>query len=100
MHLTLTELRHKMFLRDLYKKRFNEYKDPEDWQKFKEFRNAVNKERPKKKQLFFTEKLYEVRDNIKDIWKVLNMAMGNKLKATNINCKKKLSSDPSKLLMT
>ena len=33
------------FLRDLYKKRFDKNKRPEDWQKFKEFRNAVNKER-------------------------------------------------------
>ena len=44
-----------MFLCDLYKKRVNTNKNPEDWQKFKEFRNAVNKERPKKKQLFFTK---------------------------------------------
>ena len=46
MHLILIELRHKMFLRDRYKKRFNKNKNPEDWQTFKEYRNAVNKERP------------------------------------------------------
>ena len=49
------------------------------------------------------KKLEEVKDNIKDTWKVLNMAMGNKSKTTNISClkvKNSLLSIPSKLLMS
>ena len=74
-----------------------------DWQKikkFKEFGNAVNKDIPKKKQLFFTKNLDEVKENIKDTWKVLNMAMGNKSKTTNISCLKmnnNLLCDPQQI---
>ena len=55
------ELRHKMFQRDLYKKRFNKNKSPEGWQKFKEFRNTINRERPEKKIIFFTKNLMRLR---------------------------------------
>ena len=48
-------VRHKMFFRDLNKKRFNKSKNKEDWKQFQQLRNAVNREKPKKKHEYFSE---------------------------------------------
>ena len=44
------ELRHKMFLRDLHKKRFNKSRNPDDWARFKKLRNEINSMRMKRKK--------------------------------------------------
>ena len=38
------DLKHKMFLRDFYKKLFNKARNPEDWKLFQNFRNITNVE--------------------------------------------------------
>ena len=78
----------KWFLRDLYKKRFNTNKNPEDWKNSKNSETQLTKRDQKRNNYFSQKKLNEVRDNIKDTWKVLNMAMGNKFKITDIDCLK------------
>ena len=84
-HYIDKDFRHKMFLRDLYKKRFNKSKSLEDWKRFQKLRNAVNREKPKKKREYFSKKLNENRGDIKDTWKTLNMALGKKSKSSTHN---------------
>ena len=72
-----------MFLRDLYKKRFNKSKSHEDWKQFQQLRNAVNREKPRKKHEYFSKKLNENRGDIKGTWKTLNMALGKKSSTCN-----------------
>ena len=79
------DLGHKMFLRDLYKKRFNKSKSHEDWKQFQQLRNAVDREKPKKKREYFSKKLNENRGDIKGTWKTLNMALGKKSKSSTYN---------------
>ena len=79
------DLRHKMFLRDLYKKRFNKKKSHEDWKQFRQLKNAVNREKPKKKREYFSKTLNENRGDIKGTWKTLNMALGKKSKPSTYN---------------
>ena len=79
------ELRHKMFLQDLYKKQFNKSKSHEDWKQFQQLRNAVNREKPKEKREYFSKKLNENRGDIKGTWKTLNIAFGKKSKSSTYN---------------
>ena len=79
------ELRHKMFLRDFYKKQFNKTKNPDTWKQFQQLRNKINIELQKKNTQFFTRKLNEHKGNVRSSWKVLNMALGSKSKTTNFN---------------
>ena len=80
------DLRHKMFLRDLFKKRFNRSKNTVDWQRFTKLRNEVNSFKHVKKHAFYTQKLDETRGDINGTWKVLNNAMGKrKSKSAKIN---------------
>ena len=82
------ELRHKMFLRDFYKKQFNKTKNPDTWKQ------------QKKKTEFFTRKLNEHKGDVRSMWKVLNMALGSKSKTTNFNTlsvKGKEISDPKEI---
>ena len=79
------ELRHKMFLRDLYKKGFNKSKSHKDWKQFQQLRNAVNREKPKKKREYVSKKLNENRGDIKGTWKTLNMALCKKSKSSTYN---------------
>ena len=51
------ELRHKMFLRDFYKKQFNKTKNLIPGNNSSKLRNKINTERQKKKTEFFTRKL-------------------------------------------
>ena len=59
------DLRHKMFLRDLHKKRFNASRNTDDWQKFKKIRNEVNSLNSLKKRSHYSQKLEESRGDIK-----------------------------------
>ena len=59
------ELRHKTFLRDLHKKRFNKSRNPDDWARFKKLRNEINSMRMKKKTEYFSKKLQENRGDVK-----------------------------------
>ena len=79
------ELKHKMLQRDLYKKRHTKHIDPDDWLRYKQFRNEVNFEMKTKRKSYFSQKLEENRGNIKETWKVLNTAMGRKSNTTTIN---------------
>ena len=79
------DLMYKMFLRDLYKNRFNKSKSHEDCKQFQQLRNAVNREKPKKKREYFSKKLNENRGDIKGTWKTLNMALGKKSKSSTYN---------------
>ena len=90
------ELRHKMFLRDLHKKRFNKSRNPDDWARFKKLRNEINSKRMKKKTEYFSKKLQENRGDVKGTWRVLNMALGKKSKTTTFNSIK----DKGKRLLT
>ena len=74
-----------MFLRDLYKKQFNKSKSHEDWKQFQQLRNAVKREKPKKKREYFSKKLDENRGDIQGTWKTLNMAPGKKSKSSTYN---------------
>ena len=53
-----------MFLRDLFKKRFNKSRNTDDWQKFTKLRNEVNSLKHVKKRAFYTQKLEETRGDI------------------------------------
>ena len=59
------DLKHKMFLRDFYKKLFNKARNPEDWKLFQNFRNITNVEKRKKKKIFYSHKLNESKNDIK-----------------------------------
>ena len=87
-----------MFLRDLFKKRFNKSRNTDDWQKFTKLKNEVNSLKHVKKREFYTQKLDETRKDIKGTWKVPNNAMGKKSKSAKINSLKvhgKDISDPT-----
>ena len=91
------DLRHKMFLRDLHKNRFNASRNTDDWQKFKKLRNEVNSLKSLKKHSHYSQKLEESRGDIKGTWEVLNSALGKKSKSATINAlnvKGKEISDP------
>ena len=79
------ELKHKMFMRDFYKKRFSTTKNADDWKFYQDFRNTANVEKRKKKKAFYSHKLDESKNDIKSTWKLLNMAIGTKSKTTKIN---------------
>ena len=79
------ELKHKMFMRDFYKKRFSKTQNTDDWKFYQDFRNTANVEKRKKKKAFYSHKLDESKNDIKSTWKLLNMAMGTKSKTTKIN---------------
>ena len=94
------ELRHKMSLRDFYKKRFNKTKNPDTWKQFQQLRNKINLERQEKKTEVFIGKLNEHKGDVRSTWKVLNMALGSKSKTTNFNTisvKDKEISDPKEI---
>ena len=59
------DLRHKMFLQDLHKKRFNASRNPDDWLRFKKLRNEVNSLKHIKKCTFYTQKVNETRGGYK-----------------------------------
>ena len=97
------ELRHKMFIRDLHKKRFNKSRNPDDWARFKKLRNEINSMRMKKKTEYFSKKLQENKGDVKGTWKVLNMALGKKSKTTTFNSikdKGKEITDPQEIANT
>ena len=79
------ELKHKMFMRDFYKKRFSKTKTTDDWKFYQDFRNTANVEKRKKKKTFDSHKSDESKNDIKSTWKLLNMAIGTKSKTTKIN---------------
>ena len=72
------DLRQSMLLRDFYKKQHAKFKDPSDWSAHKKLRNETNSKIKFKRKSSFSQKLEESRGNIKDIWKILNTAMGRK----------------------
>ena len=53
------ELKHKMFMRDFYKKRFSKTKITDDWKFYQHFRNTADVEKCKKKKAFYSHKLDE-----------------------------------------
>ena len=79
------ELKHKMFMRDFYKKRFSKTKDADNWKFYQDFGNTANVEKRKKKKAFYSHKLDESKNDIKSTWKLLNMAIEAKSKTTKIN---------------
>ena len=79
------DLKHTMFLRDFYKKRFNKTKNLEVWKLFQNLKNFTNVEKRKKKKIFYSHKLNKFKNDRKSTWKLLNMAIGTKSKTTNIN---------------
>ena len=89
------DLRHKMFLRDLHKKRFNASRNPDDWLRLKKLRNEVNSLKHIKKRTFYTQKVNETRGDIKGTWKALNSALGKKTKSATINSLKIKGKDLS-----
>ena len=89
------DLRHKMFLRDLHKKRFNASRNPDDWLRLKKLRNEVNSLKHIKKRTFYTQKVDETRGDIKGTWKVLNSVLGKKTKSATINSLKIKGKDLS-----
>ena len=79
------DLRQKMLLRDIYKKKLTKNHDPDDWLKYKQIRNEINAEMKTKRNSYFSQKLEDCRGDIKETWRVLNAAMGRKSKTTVIN---------------
>ena len=45
------ELKHKMFMRDFYKKRFSKTKNTDDWKFYQDFRNTANVEKCKEESI-------------------------------------------------
>ena len=80
-----SELRRKMFLRDYYKKKHCYTESENDWQQCKKLRNAVNIENARTKMDYFTQKLGEANNDIKETWKILNSALGRRSKTTTIH---------------
>ena len=78
------DLRHKMVLRDLHKKRFKTSRNTDEWQKFKKLRNEVNSLKSLKKRSHYLQKLEESRGDVKGTWEV-NGALGKKPKSATIN---------------
>ena len=72
------DLRQTMLLRDFYKKKHAKFKDSSDWSAYKKLRNEANSKKKFKRKSHFSQKLEESRGNIKDTWKILNIAMGRK----------------------
>ena len=60
-------------------------KSENDWQQYKKLRNAVNIENAKTKTDYFTQKLGEANNDIKETWKILNSALGKRSKPTTIH---------------
>ena len=96
-----SELRRKMFLRDYYKKKHRYTRSENDSQQYKKLRNSVNIENARTKTDYFTQKLGETNNDIKETaWKILNSALGKRSKTTTIH---KLEvndndvSDPNKI---
>ena len=79
------DLRQKMLLCDLYKKKHTKNHDPDDWLKYKQIRNEINAEMKTKRNSYFSQKLEDCRGDVKETWRVLNAAMGRKSKSTIIN---------------
>ena len=79
-----SELRRKMFLRDYYKKKHRFTRSENDWQQYKKLRNAVDIENAKTKTDYFTQKLVEANNDIKETWKILNSALGKRSKTTTV----------------
>ena len=72
------DLRQTMLLRDFYKKKHTKFKDPSDWSAYKKLRNEANSKIKSKRKSYFSQKLEESKGNIKDTWKILNTAIGQK----------------------
>ena len=79
------ELRQKMFLRDLYKKKHSKYGDANDWITYKNLKNECNVMINSKRKSYFSQKLHEAKGDSKETWRVLNSALGRRSKTTNIN---------------
>ena len=56
-----------------------------DWQQYKKLRNAVNIENARTKTDYFTQKLGEANNDIKETLKILNSALGKRSKTTTIH---------------
>ena len=74
------DLKHNMFLRDLYKQRFNKTKNPEDWKLFQTFRNITNVEKRKKKKTFYSDKLNESKNDMTKYLEIIKYGYRNKIK--------------------
>ena len=72
----LIDLRKRMLFRDLCKKKHTKYHDPDDWLKCKQIRNEINIEMKTKRNSYFSQMMKENRVDIKETWRVLNVAMG------------------------
>ena len=59
------ELRHKMLLRDLRKKRHTRLHDLSDWLNYKQLRNEVTVELKAKRKSYFSQKLKRVKAILK-----------------------------------
>ena len=72
------ELRHKMFLRNLYKKKHSKYGDANDWITYKNLKNEVNVMMNSKRKSYFSQELHEAKGDSKETWRVLNFAPGSR----------------------
>ena len=79
------ELRQKMFVRDLCKKKHSKYGSANDWITYKNLKNEVNVMIKSKGKFYFSQKLHEVKGDSKERWRVLNSALGSRSKTTDIN---------------
>ena len=96
-NLSTLELRRKTFLRDYYNKKHHYTKSKNDWQQYKKLRNAVNTENAKTKTDYFTQKLGEANNDIKETWKMLNSALGKVTTIPKLEVNDNDVSDPKKV---
>ena len=61
------DLRQKMLLRDLYKKKHTKNHDADNWLKYKQIRNEINAEMKTKRNSYFSQKLEDCHGDIKEI---------------------------------
>ena len=62
---TEKDLRQKMLLRDLYKKKHTKYHNKDDWLKYKQIRNEISVEMKAKTNRYFRQKLEDSHGHIK-----------------------------------
>ena len=85
------QLKQCMHNRDIQKIKAIRSKNPIDWATFKKYRNSVNDDIKKAKQLYYNSAFYENEKNIRKTWNIINELTSRKQRDTRINSEIKLS---------
>ena len=83
-------LKKRMHDRDILKLKASRSKDANDWLQFKKYRNLVNNEIKKAKELYYKRALVENEGNSRQTWRIVNELTSRK---TNNCCIKEIKSN-------